>query len=108
MKRSALAGLILLLATPTFADGIAGTFRLGPTGIYCIKAPCPWRGITKLDADGKSDGKPLWTGSTLPVIEAEADIKARIADAWKASLCLVVEGKLEGDRFAVSRIVGDC
>jgi hypothetical protein len=100
--------MVLLLATSTFAGGIAGTFRLGPTGIYCIKAPCPWRGITKLDAGGKPDGKPLWTDSALPAIEAEVDIRARVAKAWKASLCLVVEGKLEGDRFAVSRIVGDC
>src|ERR671918_423474 len=37
--------------TPSTQDGAApieGVFRVGRTGIYCLKKPCPWRGITKI------------------------------------------------------------
>lgn len=109
MKQKAIAGLaLLLIATPVRADSIAGTFRLGSTGINCVKAPCPWRGIMKLDANGKPDGRPLWAGNELPTIKAEENVRNRIAATWKASGCLVVEGELDDDGFAVSRIVGDC
>jgi hypothetical protein len=108
MKSSVVVCLALLLATPAAAGTIAGMFRIGPTGIYCVKAPCPWRGIVKLDADGKPEGRPLWAGDELPVIEAEAGVRDSIATIWRASGCLIVEGELHGDRFAVARIVGDC
>lgn len=109
MKQSVIAGLaLLLIATPVSADSIAGTFRLGPTGINCVKAPCPWRGIMKLDENGKPDCRPLWAANELPPIEAEENVRNRIAAIWKASGCLVVAGELDDDGLAVSRIVGEC
>lgn len=110
--RAVLVGLALLAATrvaPSFAgEAIRGTFRLGPTGIYCIKAPCPWRGIMKLDDKGHPEGKPLWTGDELLAIDADPGVRDRILSTWKASGCLVVEGKLSTNQLFVSRIAGGC
>jgi hypothetical protein len=55
-------------ATPTGASPkrsaapIEGIFRIGRTGVYCIRKPCPWRGITKIREDGLAEGRPVWAG----------------------------------------------
>lgn len=109
MRRIVVAGFALLITTSAFAgSSVRGTFRLGPTGIYCVKAPCPWRGIVKVDKGGRPEGKPLWTGRNLPAIVARADVRSRILSTWKASGCLIVEGELDRDRLSVNRIVGGC
>ena len=87
---------------------LEGQFRVGTTGIYCVKAPCPWRGIVPLGADGQPGGKPLWTAQDLPTLKASKADHRRIAAAWKDNGCLIVDGTLEGATFTVNRIDGEC
>lgn len=95
--------------TPSFAGGgTEQTLRIGPTGIYCIKAPCPWRGIVKIGADGRPQGRPLWTGEALPAIHAVSAIRKRIETSWRESGCLRVFGSMRGERLTVRRIDKKC
>ena len=82
--------------------------RIGPTGIYCVKAPCPWRGITRLGADGRPEGRPLWTDDELPAVVASEGDRRRIAAAWRDGGCLVVRGRLEAATLRVRGISGGC
>jgi hypothetical protein len=85
-----------------------GTLRIGPTGVYCVRAPCPWRGVTRLDAERRPVGRPLWAGERLPVIVARDADRQRIMEAWRTSGCLVAEGRLEAEQLVVRRVVGPC
>lgn len=98
MFRSILAAALVLSASavqalsieplPVPADG-EQFWGLGTTGIYCVKAPCPWRGVFRIHPDGTRD-RPL-SGHDLtappPLRAGDAD-RARIetplpaAAAW--------------------------
>jgi hypothetical protein len=87
---------------------IYDVLRVGPSRIYCIRTPCPWRGITRLGADGRDDGRPLWAGAELPaVVGAHAD-RRRITAAWRDGGCILVRGRLEETGLRARGIVGDC
>jgi hypothetical protein len=101
-------------ATPTGASPknraapIEGLFHIGRTGIHCMRKPCPWRGITKVHEDGLADGKPVWAGDELPIIEASPPDLDRIRSSWRESGCLLVRGRYEGQRLVVRHVTGDC
>lgn len=105
---------VLGLAGATWAEpppaGPAGEsgFRIGSTKIFCIKAPCPWRGVTRLDRDGRPEGRPFWTGDRLPPIAAAPADRDRIAKAWRDGACLQVEGRLADETLMVRKISGPC
>jgi hypothetical protein len=96
------------LSSDTAGATVAGSFRLGPTGIYCVKAPCPWRGIVKIGPAGQSRGRPLWSGDSLPPIHAIPSDRERILAAWRKSGCLIVDGEFRRATLFVSRISGLC
>lgn len=94
--------------------------RVGRTGIMCIKAPCPSRGVflpigggllnerrralLYADVDGKS-GPPEFVGS--PAARQAA------SRAWHRLECIEIIGHLERDgdarpRLHISRILGSC
>lgn len=111
MRLVAAVALSLLMSAAGLEPSLAGTeqrLRIGPTGIYCIKAPCPWRGIVKIGADGRPQGRPLWTGEALPAIHAVSAIRKRIETSWRESDCLQIFGSMRGDRLTVSRIDRKC
>ena len=90
------------------AASIEGIFRIGRTGVYCIRKPCPWLGIMKIREDGLPDGKLVWTGDELPIIEASPADRKRIRSSWQDSGCLLAQGRFEGQRLVVRHVTGDC
>ena len=90
------------------AAPIEGIFRVGRTGIYCMRKPCPWRGITKVREDGLAEGKPVWAGDELPILESSPVDRDRIRSSWQDSGCLLVRGRFEGQRLVVRHVAGDC
>lgn len=118
MRRNILAAALILsagavqafevepLTVPADGEQFWG---LGSTGIYCVKAPCPWCGVFRIDPDGTSD-RPLSgadMGGPPPLRANEADRK-RIEDAFAGHGCVVAEGRFEGDTLVVVRIAGEC
>lgn len=109
-------GAALLATGPLAAEPQAATqpppadelFRIGRTGIHCVRMPCPWRGIVRAGDDSRPAGRPFWTGKDLPALKATPEDEKRIRAAWQDSGCLVVKGRFEKDELAVHRIVGDC
>lgn len=93
--------------------------RVGATGILCVKAPCPSRGVflpsagglnarrralLYTDADGTS-GPPEFVG---PPAAREAASRA-----WRGFACIEIIGRLEQDgdarpRLHVSQVLGPC
>jgi len=119
MKRSLLplaAGMSLLAAcalppepqTAAQPTRAAELFRIGRTNIYCVKAPCPWRGIARAGKDQRPLGPPFWIDADLPALKAAPDDAKRLRAAWDNSGCLVVEGRFEKDELIVQRIIDDC
>lgn len=118
MFRSILAAALVLSASavsalsieplPVPADG-EQFWGLGTTGIYCVKAPCPWRGVFRIHPDGTRD-RPL-SGHDLPApppLRAGDADRARIEDAFARSGCVVAEGHFDGETLVVLRIAGEC
>jgi hypothetical protein len=89
-------------------QSIDGEFRVGPTGILCVKEPCPRRGITEIGGDGHPKGRPLWSGGDLPEIIGRPEDRKRIATSWQEHGCLIVRGRLEQGKFEVAEIVATC
>ena len=87
---------------------VDGTFRIGATGIFCVRAPCPWRGIMQIGADGHPEGRPLWAGKDPPMVKADPETQGRIDASWRESGCLLVRGRFEKGALAVHEIIGDC
>ncbi|MCK9549238.1 hypothetical protein [Aquamicrobium sp.] len=93
--------------------------RVGKTGIMCVKAPCPSRGVflptggglnerrralLYTDADGNS-GPPQFIGA--PAAREAAD------RAWRSLECIEIMGQLEQDgdvppKLHISRVLGPC
>ena len=118
MFRNSLAAALILAATaaqsldaealPVPAEG-EQFWGLGSTGLYCYRAPCPWRGVFRIDPDGASH-RPLSAGDLTeppPLQSGEAD-RARIEDAFAGHGCVVAEGHFEGETLVVARIAGEC
>jgi len=87
---------------------IEGAFRVGPTGIYCVREPCPRRGIMEIGEDDRAKGRPLWSGSDLPEIVGRPEDRKHIAASWEKDCCLIVRGRLEEGQFTVAEIVASC
>lgn len=81
---------------------------VGRTNIFCVQAPCPWRGIARADDARNGPAGLLWSGEALPRLEAGAEEGARIAAAWEDNECVAVEGRLGGSILYVERVVGAC
>ncbi|KQN71554.1 hypothetical protein DevBK_00630 [Devosia sp. BK] len=97
--------------SPAFAaDTETGGERLfvGKTGIYCVQAPCPWRGIWASAAAQAGPSDLLWAQETLPRIEATTADANRIEEAWASDQCLAILGRLVDGTLQVERIIGDC
>ena len=90
------------------AAPIEGVFHIGRTGIHCLRMPCPWRGIMKIREDGLADGKPVWAGDELPIVEASPADRQRIRTSWQDSGCLLVQARFEERKLVVRHVVGDC
>ncbi|WP_313137941.1 hypothetical protein [Paracoccus jeotgali] len=82
---------------------------LGSTGIYCYRAPCPWRGVFRVDPDGTRD-RPLSSGDLTapPSLRASKEDRERIENAFARDGCVVAEGHFEGETLVVKRIAGEC
>lgn len=100
------------LAAPAAAEPPlpSGLFRVGGTGIMCVREPCPRIGFVPLDGAGQRKRSwPVYSGGEPPELEgAEAD-RAAIRAAWSPDGCLIVEGAFtQPRRFSVRRIAGPC
>lgn len=112
MLRTTMIAALLSLATlpAQSADTltVSETLLVGGTNIYCVQAPCPWRGIAR---DGEVRSGPaglLWSGEELPQLEASAADAARLETAWDDGKCLAVQGRWTGSVLEVDRITGAC
>jgi len=106
-------GLLFALAGVTTAFtadmGTAGEqLFVGKTGIFCVGAPCPWRGIWASAAAPAGPSDLLWAQESLPRIEATTADANRIEDAWAGDQCLEIRGALDDEKLLVERIIGDC
>lgn len=103
---------VLLVDTtaPATSPGISAPaeLQIGPTGIYCVTTPCPWKGVMVVVETGEAPGPVLWSGTHLPPIDAPEDIAERISDVWKNDGCLIVTGQLSSNTLTVLDIVGEC
>ncbi|MRX52217.1 hypothetical protein GI374_17830 [Paracoccus sp. S-4012] len=81
---------------------------LGKTGILCCMAPCPWRGVFPIEADG-SAGRPLSAADQPdpPPMQTSDEDRARIEAAYEDG-CRIVEGRFEGETLVVTRVVAEC
>ncbi len=98
-----------LALLPAHADGPApGGERLfvGATGIYCVQAPCPWRGIARDMQAAPAD--LLWSRDDLPKLDAGIEDRDRLNDAWADGACLEIHGLLLGKVLRVDRVIGPC
>ncbi len=108
--------MALLLAAGGAAPAVAQTpdasmriFRVGGTGIMCVRAPCPsWGVVAETSLPGERRGWPLWAGNgALPLRGPEAATR-QIRAAWRARDCLRVEGRWMKDALEVRRVIGAC
>lgn len=103
--------MLALAMGPVHAADLAPDTELllvGRTNIFCVQAPCPWRGIVRADDVRDGPAGLAWSSQALPRLEAGAEDAARIAAAWEAIECVVVEGRLSGSVLYVERVVGAC
>ena len=85
--------------------------RLGDTGIRCVRAPCPSRGLVPAQADGTAhpDAAPVWAGDQLPSVLGEPGARARVERAWADGRCLLIEGQINrGQQLVVDKVLGQC
>ncbi|WP_342237388.1 hypothetical protein [Inquilinus sp. OTU3971] len=121
---STMAAAVLALTAP-FAGAAApeapsGLFRVGDTGVRCLKQPCPWRGVVPVDDESVAAGTvpPAYAGDAPPVIATRAElldqVRREIWRAWAAGGCLLVRGRFERRGAAavpvlsVDRVIGPC
>jgi len=122
---STAAAAVLAVTAPCGGAGaqeeaVAGLFRVGDTGIRCLKQPCPWRGVVPVEDEGAAAGSssPAYAGDAPPVIVAAPALldpaRRRIWGAWASGGCLLVQGRF-GRRgtaavpvLSVDRIIGPC
>lgn len=103
-----LFGAVMIVAammSAAFGRGLEpGALAVGRTNILCVKAPCPWRGIT-----GPGDGlDPQWSSDVLPIVVGTEKDRARITKAWDDLDCVLVDGEFDGVTLTVRAIIGGC
>lgn len=128
MRRSlaSMAAITVLATILPFAgvvgreDTPPGLFRVGDTGVRCLKQPCPWRGVVPVEDESVAAGTvpPAYAGDAPPVIAARAELleplRREIWRAWAAGGCLLVHGRFDRRGAAavpvlsVDRIIGPC
>ena len=103
------AGGLAVTATHA-ADMSVSSERLfvGKTNIFCLMAPCPWRGIAAEDAQHAGPAGLLWSEQTLPPLDATEDDATRIISAWNGNQCLSIQGRIASGRLKVERVEGEC
>lgn len=83
--------------------------RIGPSGIFCVREPCPWRSIGAINEIGEPIGEgTLFSGNDTPDIIAEAQDRKRVEQAWREFSCLLVQGRLNQQKLYVERVIGEC
>lgn len=103
------AALLIGIGGPQIAAASqTETLAIGATGIFCYRAPCPWRGITAGEPEPGSSWRPLWQGTSLPPLEASPENALALARAWEDFDCLLIEGMFDGTTLTVDRIAGPC
>lgn len=93
-----------------------GQFSVGSTRVVCTSEPCPRMGVVEFDNIHRDPIRPLWASSQMSRLRADPADSARIAAAWKARECLIVEGSFYTDAadltglpvLRVDSIVGGC
>ena len=111
MRTLAVSCFLMLAATaPALADGHPAGERLevGRTNIFCVKAPCPWRGIAHADTRVATPSGLLWAQDRLPQLDASPQDARRLAEAWADHDCLLIMGRLDEATLAVDEILGPC
>lgn len=128
MRRSlaSMAAVAVLAATLPLAGAAAqgetppGLFRVGDTGVRCLKQPCPWRGVVPVDDESVAAGTvpPAYAGDAPPAIAAQGALlqqaRSEIWRAWASGGCLLVHGRFDRRGAAavpvlsVDRIIGPC
>ena len=99
----------LALTMPTQAANADTTELLvGKTNIFCVKEPCPRRGIAVANSSRRGPADLLWAGQDLPSIDANEDDTGRVMNAWNSDQCLLIEGSMINGRLKVAKIVGAC
>ncbi|WEJ34107.1 hypothetical protein [Devosia sp. SD17-2] len=110
LLRLLIPALLAVTALPVQAADPARSERLrvGTTNIFCVVAPCPWRGIAKADSARLGPVDLIWSAQHLPRLDALPEDVVRISESWNANNCLEVEGALNGSTLIVDRIIGEC
>ncbi|MGK9170050.1 hypothetical protein KXR53_27295 [Inquilinus limosus] len=128
MRRSLASTAVaaVLAATAPLAGAAAqeeapsSLFRVGDTGIRCLKQPCPWRGVVPVDDESVAAGTvpPAYAGDAPPAIAAPPDLldqaRNEIWRAWASGGCLLVRGRFDrrgataAPVLSVDRIIGPC
>lgn len=113
MRRLSSLVLTAMLAATTVgtaANVMPSSTKLlvGKTNIFCVQAPCPWRGIADADTQQPGPSGLLWAEQTLPVLDADPRDAERIRQAWDSDQCLLIDGELTGRVLRVDGIVGAC
>lgn len=107
---SVLSMVLALMVLPVQADSPENgeRLRVGKTNIYCVMAPCPWRGIWRAKAVPLAPADLVWAEQSLPRLTALPADAAKVTESWNADTCIEIEGALTGSTLVVDRIVGDC
>src|SRR5690554_4141265 len=94
MKKLAPALLAAALGLPSgvaFAEGAESgsgeLLRVGSTGIMCVRAPCPWKGVVAVaeERSAPEESTLLWSGEDLPPLTASEADAERVRAAWEDS-----------------------
>lgn len=110
MFSALLVAAALAMTATHAADMTVASERLfvGKTNIFCVQAPCFWRGIAAADAQQAGPAGLVWSAQTLPPLDANEGDAARIIQAWNGYQCLSMQGRMAGGRLQVERIEGEC
>lgn len=104
---SALLVVAGMATTPVYATDSEELF-VGRTNIFCVKAPCPWRGIFEANDILAGPSGLLWSEQALPPLDASPENARKIAEAWNNHQCLKILGRMTDERLMVEKILGPC
>lgn len=112
---------LILLALASAASGemrpwpeLRGPLRLEPTGIVCVRRPCPHYQIRSMKPGPDTPAIRLDIEEFPELTGSEEDV-ARVRKAVAALRCLDIEGRLTSDatedppqRLKIVRVIADC
>lgn len=106
----AMAAVLGVSSTSVAADSVptGETLLIGKTNIFCVQAPCPWRGIARADNRQAGPSGLIWSEQNLPPLDASHGDAEQIVQAWNNDQCLSISGALVGGELRVDRIIGVC